>query len=166
MVHSDHKPQKILGLPKSTSDRVYDFLKNEILSQNLPPGERLLERIITRTVNVNQTPVREAFRRLEQEKLVIRTHQKSVQMTQLSPKSLKEVSEIRAMIEAYTCDLAYKRIQPETIGELQEIIQQAHVVLDNFHVNPMAQVNKLSILNTKFHDTIYRAANNDYLISP
>jgi DNA-binding GntR family transcriptional regulator len=155
---------KLLGPPKSTSDRVYDFLKDEILSQNLPPGERLLERIITRTVNVSRTPVREAFRRLEQEGLVVRSHQGGVQVTELSPGSLNDVSEIRAMIEAYACELACERIQPEAIGELEEIIQQARVVLDNFHVNPTAQVNKLSILNTRFHDTIYRAANNDYLI--
>lgn len=164
MVYSAHKPSKILGLPKSTSDQVYEYLKNEILSHNLPPGERLLERIITKTVNVSRTPVREAFRRLEQEGLVVRVHQGGVQVTQLSPESLHEVSEIRAMIEAYACDLACERIQPEAIGELQEIIQQARVVLDNFQVNPVAQVNKLSILNTSFHDTIYRAANNDYLI--
>jgi DNA-binding GntR family transcriptional regulator len=157
-------PSTILGLPKSTSDRVYDFLKNEILSQNLAPGERLLERIITRTVNVSRTPVREAFRRLEQEGLVIRSHQGGVQVTELSPESLDDVSEIRAMIEAYACDLACERIQPEAIGELQEIIQQARVVLDNFHVNPIAQVNKLSALNTRFHDTIYGATHNDYLI--
>lgn len=49
---------------------VYEALQNAILSGNLQPGEHLRQEEVAARWGVSQTPVREAFRRLEAEGLV------------------------------------------------------------------------------------------------
>ena len=49
---------------------VYEALQNAILSGNLQPGEHLRQEEVATRWGVSQTPVREAFRRLEAEGLV------------------------------------------------------------------------------------------------
>ncbi|MGE5595736.1 MAG: GntR family transcriptional regulator [Hyphomicrobiales bacterium] len=60
--------QKTSGRTKA--DVVYEALQNAILSGNLSAGERLRQEEVAARWGVSQTPVREAFRRLESEGLV------------------------------------------------------------------------------------------------
>ncbi len=55
---------------RTKAEAVYDALQSAILSGNLPPGEHLRQEEIAAQWGVSQTPVREAFRRLESEGLV------------------------------------------------------------------------------------------------
>ena len=55
---------------RTKAEAVYDALQSAILSGNLPPGEHLRQEEVAAQWGVSQTPVREAFRRLESEGLV------------------------------------------------------------------------------------------------
>ena len=55
---------------KSLSNRVYDQLKREILTDKLKPGEPLIETDIAKAFETSRTPVKEAFERLQSERLV------------------------------------------------------------------------------------------------
>lgn len=55
---------------RTKADVVYEALQNAILAGNIRPGEHLRQEVIAARWNVSQTPVREAFRRLESEGLV------------------------------------------------------------------------------------------------
>jgi len=58
-------------LPRRTkADAVYEALQNAIISGHLEPGEHLRQEDVAEQWGVSQTPVREAFRRLESEGLV------------------------------------------------------------------------------------------------
>ncbi len=52
------------------ADLVYQALRAAIVSGDIPAGEHLRQELIAARWNVSQTPVREAFRRLESEALV------------------------------------------------------------------------------------------------
>ncbi len=56
------------GLP--SSDYVYGFLKERIISGELAPDTRLIESAIAAEFQVSRTPVREALKRLTAENLV------------------------------------------------------------------------------------------------
>lgn len=59
------------GAPGRTkADVVYEALQSAIMSGNLQPGEHLRQEEVAARWNVSQTPVREAFRRLESEGLI------------------------------------------------------------------------------------------------
>ena len=55
---------------RTKADTVYDALQAAILSGKLGEGERLRQQEVAVQWGVSQTPVREAFRRLEAEGLV------------------------------------------------------------------------------------------------
>ena len=55
---------------RTKADAVYDSLQNGILSGRIAAGEHLRQEEVAAHWGVSQTPVREAFRRLESEGLV------------------------------------------------------------------------------------------------
>ena len=55
---------------RTKADIVYEALQARILSGQIAPGEHLRQEEVAARWNVSQTPVREAFRRLESEGLV------------------------------------------------------------------------------------------------
>jgi DNA-binding GntR family transcriptional regulator len=58
------------ALRRTKADAVYEALQNAIMSGRIAPGEHLRQQEIAARWGVSQTPVREAFRRLESEGLV------------------------------------------------------------------------------------------------
>ena len=56
--------------PRSIAEQVYDLLRTQILDQDLLPGERLLEVAVSKSLKVSRTPVREAFRLLQQDESI------------------------------------------------------------------------------------------------
>ena len=50
--------------------KVYDFLRNEILSNHIAAGERLVEGRLAVEIHVSRTPIREALHILEMEGLI------------------------------------------------------------------------------------------------
>lgn len=55
---------------RTKADAVYEALQSAILSGRIQPGAHLRQEIVAAEWGVSQTPVREAFRRLESEGLV------------------------------------------------------------------------------------------------
>src|SRR5574340_1161293 len=56
-------------------DEAYAVLRQAILSGQFKPGDHLVERQVAAQLGLSRSPVREAFRRLEQEHLVMVTRQ-------------------------------------------------------------------------------------------
>jgi DNA-binding GntR family transcriptional regulator len=55
---------------RTKADAVYEALQNGIMSGRIEPGEHLRQEEVAAQWGVSQTPVREAFRRLDAEGLV------------------------------------------------------------------------------------------------
>ena len=54
----------------SLADQVFDKLENDIIQGSYPKGEILTELKLVEQLGVSRTPIREALRRLEQERLI------------------------------------------------------------------------------------------------
>ena len=68
MYYRDVNEEVIAGLPLAI--KIFIQLREDILRRKLERGEKLTEQRICNTYNVSRTPVREAFRLLEQEGLI------------------------------------------------------------------------------------------------
>ena len=55
----------------SLSERAYEVIRSSIISGRLGPGERLVEEDLAGDLGVSRAPIREAFRRLADEQLVV-----------------------------------------------------------------------------------------------
>jgi DNA-binding GntR family transcriptional regulator len=150
--------------PKSISDQIYEVLKERILLGRIAPGERIIENTVAEDLRTSRTPVREAFQRLVQDGLVERVPQGGVRVTVITPRMIKEVFGIRAVLEVYAIELACDNIEVETIIKLKELAQQARKLLSSPEANDPEGLMTLWKINTSFHETIYRAAGSEHLL--
>jgi DNA-binding GntR family transcriptional regulator len=151
--------------PNSISDQIYERLKQQILHGEIEPGERLMQNQVAENLRASRTPVREAFRRLEQDGVVERVPQGGVRVTLLDIEAIQEVFGIRNVLEAYAVELACGRITAEEIGSLKRLVTQAGELLSSGELGRETKIKRLFELNSQFHDTIYRASGNSYLMS-
>lgn len=88
------------------ADQAYAWLKEQILTQQLLPGQRLSVPAIADELGLSRSPVREAVQRLVQEGLgTERPHQGAVVASADLP-SLVQLYEVRAVLEGLSAELA------------------------------------------------------------
>jgi len=130
-------------------DVVYKKLRRAILLEELKAGERLTEIHLADKLGVSRTPIREAIGKLEQEGLVTIIPRRGTIVADITEKSLKNVLEVRRVLDMLSAELACDRIDEagkralekaclefeEAIkgGDLREIVQK-DVALHNIIV--------------------------------
>lgn len=154
---------EIVHTPRTIAEQVYDLLRKQILEQQFMPGERLLEIAVGESLKVSRTPVREAFRLLQQDGLVERIPQGGVRVTDLSLEELSEISSLRAVLEIHAVELACAKIEQDEIDKLENIVDLAEEMVIAEGNGREIDLAELSRLNTLFHDTICSAARSNYL---
>ena len=154
---------ELVQTPRSMAEQVYDLLRKQILDQDLKPGERLLEVAVSESLNVSRTPIREAFRLLQQDDLVERIPQGGVRVTDLPVDELREILVLRKILEVYAVELAIERITAEEIGKLDTIVAAAEEMVVAERNGEKIDFARLSQLNTTFHDLICSCARSSYL---
>lgn len=160
---NDSQFAETVKTPKTIAEQVYDLLKKKIIYHEIMPGERLLEIGLCESLKVSRTPVREAFRLLQQDGLVERIPQGGVQVTDLSLDDLREVSALRTVLEVYAAELACEKISDEEIEKLEGLMSKTAAMIDAEREGEEIDVAEFSGLNTAFHDIVCDAAQSSYL---
>jgi len=109
---------------KSLEKVIYDALKQGIFSGHFQPGERLIESTLAAQLNVSRTPMREAIKRLEIEKLVEIFPNKGATVLKVSPDDIKEMYETVGILEGYVCGLSVSKIESQHIERLKGFHKQ------------------------------------------
>ena len=148
----------------SISNQVYEYLKNQILKDELHPGQHLAQERVAEELNVSRMPVREALRLLEQDGLVERLPQGGLRITPVTLETIRHVLGTRAALEVYAIELACDRISEKEIAKLENIKYQADELLNQTSLGQSEKTKRFFDLNTEFHETIYEITGNPYLI--
>ena len=138
-------------------DSVFSILRNAILDKKLEPGQRLVERNIAEQLGISRTPVREAIRKLELERLVTYIPRKGVVVTGFTKADIVEILLIRTSLEALICSIAATKITPRELERLELLAKQ---IIDEHRKGNFKKSNQL---NDKFHEIVYRAAESPRL---
>ena len=141
----------------SLTDKVFNRIREDIITGVLKNGEKLVEARIADSLDVSRTPVREALKQLEREGLLESTPNKGFVVKSLSLRDIEDIYEMRMSIEGIAAGWAVDRMKDETIDELKELYE-----LMEFYTMKK-DVEKIFELNTRFHETIYKAACSRYL---
>ncbi|OAF05793.1 transcriptional regulator [Bradyrhizobium centrolobii] len=83
----------------TTAGRIAESIGERIISGALPPDSPLRQDHVAREFHSSHVPVREAFRRLEAQHLVVAVPRRGVRVAPLDTKSVKEIAEMRAALE-------------------------------------------------------------------
>jgi len=104
---------EIKSVPKS----VVEYLRDQILVGQLDPGQKLSENDLASQLDISRPPLREAFRILENEWLVVSLPRKGTYVSDVSIEDLRDVYQAREMIECYAIDI----LKLKNITELPEV---------------------------------------------
>ena len=97
------------------SDLAYQAIREAIAFGHIKPGEWLRQEALADELNVSQVTVREALSRLVAEGLAVHIPYKGVKAVLLPPAELRDVYELRALLEGFAVELAAERISPEEL---------------------------------------------------
>ena len=134
---------------KSTSlaDQVFDRLENDIIQGVYQKGEILTELKLVEQLGVSRTPIREALRRLEQERL-IEDAGKGSRVLGITEDDLLDIMTIRERIEGVAAYYAAKNITPEGLKDMGHLVD-----LQEFYYQKK-DAERLRQVDDQFHDLI------------
>jgi DNA-binding GntR family transcriptional regulator len=84
---------------------VLAYLRAKIISGEMAPGARINENDLSKELQISRGPIREAFRVLEHEHLVVNVPRKSTYVSKISLKELEDIYQVRRAIELSAIDL-------------------------------------------------------------
>lgn len=116
---------KINMLPsRSVEEAATDGLRNAILQGRLKPGEKLSQGDLAEQLGVSRIPLRDAFRRLEAEQLITIDGRRGARVSALSPDDIKEIYEMRIMLEERCAIYAAKNMDDAAIAKLLNLLDE------------------------------------------
>lgn len=135
-------------------DVVFKNLRQGILTGELKPGERLMEIHLANKLGVSRTPIREAIRKLELEGLVTMIPRRGAEVAQITEKSMKDVLEVRKVLDTLSVELACERITEEEKDVLKNACADFE---DAVKTGDFSMIAKTDVV---FHDIIVDATRN------
>ena len=143
------------GQTGSLADRAYSAIRDLIVTLELEPGAVINERELIERLGIGRTPVREALRRLAQERLVEVYPRRGMFVTGVDVRELARLSEVRAVLEPEAARLAAERATDAERAALRELIAEiGGGDLDD---------RDLMALDERIHRAVYRCSHNDLL---
>lgn len=137
----------------TTKQKIYKEIRRSIIMGHLQPGERLDIEEIAHQYNTSITPVRDALQMLTQEGLVSIKPRSGYFVTRMTLKQLRDMMELRKILELAAVERAAMRITPAQIQELRSV----HA---GYTGDDDVSYDRYTDENRKFHVTIAVASGN------
>lgn len=141
---------------KTISASVYEKLREMILTGYFRPGQWLRERELVELVEVSRTPVREALRLLEQERLLESIPHRGFRIPVLNEQEVCQFFELREELEGFAAKLAAQRASPEDVDKIGVIVEGSWQVLGDDNQQRLRLIQQ----NNHFHHSVATAGGN------
>lgn len=160
----------------TTAGRIAQIIGERIISGALQPDAPLRQDHIAREFSSSHVPVREAFRRLEAQHLVVAVPRRGVRVAPLDTNSVKEIAEMRAALEVVALRNAAPKLTSPHLARIElalieadnaETIQEFEATNRGFHhalVAPcamprlLASLDELQLANSRLVFAMARSA--------
>ena len=133
--------------PVSISTQLYRHLRGAVVRGELHPGQALSESEIARQYSTSRQPVREAFIKLAEERLVLIQPQRGTFVVKISVADVLDARFVREAIEVAVAQEAATSASPAAIKELRHLIAQQKLVAHGHNDEFLA-------LDEEFHRTL------------
>jgi DNA-binding GntR family transcriptional regulator len=145
-------------------DHAYRQLRGSLLGGELRPGARLLEVPLARQLGVSRIPLREAIDQLASEGLVDRQPGLGSYVRSLTPEQLRQMYEMREVLECYVTEKAAFAMTGSQLGRLDDLYWEISGALRDYRSTgkwTAAIRDRLVQADLAFHQTIAHAAGNE-----
>jgi len=140
----------------SLADQVFEKLEDDIIFGVYKRGEVLTELKLAEALGVSRTPIREALRRLEQERMIEDSGKGSVVLG-ITKDDLLDIMDIRMRIEGLASLYAAANITPEGVEELTHLVD-----LQEFY-HSKNDISRLQAVDDEFHAAICRLSKRNVI---
>lgn len=144
---------------------VVNEIKKRIIAGQYKPGDRLVELQLVNDLGVSRTPIRLAFEELAKDGLVERLPTRGFRVKSFSAQNLGDAIDVRGTLEGMAARLVAEKGADSKVMHIfyacledgQQLLEQA--ALANGHLD----ARQWMVINSKFHETLIKAANNKTL---
>ena len=136
-------------------DQAYDYIKEQIKTRQLPPGEVVSDQKISKELEISRTPVRDAIKRLEIEGFLTNDMGHGWRVFPLQLDDIKEIFEVKIELEGLMAKKAAlckdPQLKKQLKSQLDRLIQSTK---DGEASEPWHEIDR------ELHDTIFAMAKN------
>jgi len=143
---------------RSLSAQIYTLLKNQLMSAQLHPGDRLKIRELAQSLGTSETPVREALLQLVQDRALEMKPGYYIRVRRLTLREYMELREIRLLLEPHAAAKALSHVDDAFIDRLERC-HESLIRAEHEKDYPTALM-----ANYEFHFSVYRQSGMPQLI--
>ena len=107
--------------PETLTDKVYEILRERVISGKISPGEFIREHDVSEKLGVSRTPVRESLARLASEGFLERIPHRGFRLPEETVDDLIEIYPIMTVLEVLGTTEAFDQLDAAAIAELRKI---------------------------------------------
>ena len=144
--------------PKLLSEDIADSIKTAIIKGKFKPGEKISEGELAESMGISRTPLREAFRKLENEGFIQIIPRKGAVVTGIDAEEAINLYEIKSTLEGLAARLAANKMKDKDIGKLEKINDELKELIDKNDLESFYRV------HTRFHEGFVKLCGNKRLI--
>ena len=145
---------KALAPRRSLVEDAAERIREEILSGGLRQGEHLVEARIAEQLGISRGPLREAFKVLRSEGLLIDVRNRGTFVVRLTPTDVRDIFDLRAAIESRAAKTLAQRAGGEEVCELRGLLDRLEAAAESGDVRAFARV------DLAFHEAVCRLSGN------
>lgn len=139
--------------------KIYEKIKEDIITGVYSQGEVLNERQLSETLGVSRTPIREALQLLSFDGWVVKEPYKGTVVRTFDIDYVMNAQKVRRVLETLAIEDAMENIKDGDIEELCRILNEQKLCLNNYDPTEFMK------LDREFHEKIYDLSNNEILIN-
>jgi DNA-binding GntR family transcriptional regulator len=139
------------------TQRAYERIKERIITTQMPPGAVIQETALMADLGLGRTPIREALKLLEAEKLVVVSARRGMYVSGVSISDLAEIQEIRSVLDPLCARLAVSRITAAELAEMRSLVEAAQALVEK------RDLTALMALDRRFHSLLAGSSCNELL---
>ena len=148
-------PKRQFTVYVSISQQAYAYVKDQIISGAIQPGEKISEQAIADTLNTSRSPVREAIKKLASEGIIDYFPNRGAYAKYFTRKNIEDSFKVRLLLECYAVsriDASCREQYRERMEELREVMQTA-------------SRSEYTALDAELHETIILLSGNETLLN-
>jgi DNA-binding GntR family transcriptional regulator len=146
-----------IKIPLPLSDLVADSIRRGIISGSLKGGQKISVNEISDMLKVSTTPVKQAFKSLQSEGLLITKPRSGTIVSDFARRSLEFITVIRSVLEGAAAHIAAINCTPDDLKILEEILRESDKAIKQNDLDTLVEN------NAQFHKNIRKAAGISYL---
>ncbi len=133
------------------TDSITDDLRRDVLAGHFPPGERLVELLLTERYRCGRAAVRAALVELTSEGLVERETNRGATVRRISIDEAIEITESRGALECLMAATAARKASPADKQQLQELMAEMDATVSTTSTEADLDHVRYSELNRTLH---------------